>query len=359
MKIFVNTVFWIWLLVVCECCMCYSEASATDFHACTANNSSQTRFVIDMVGRKVAVPCKINRIATIGPVPVINSYVFALGEGNKIVNGLPSNFTRTKRWRLQTAIAPHLADQVVLQGQMGHEANIEALMSLRPDIVITMDAFMIKALENTGIPVICLQWTDDSDIKANMKVLGEVLDRTPRSNEYLRYFETKIAGVHQTLKGISTASIPKVLYLNAITLTTPLLIAEWWIREAGGQSVTAKITRSGTVNYSHEQVMQWNPDIMIVSTPEQIAKVYQDKRFSMVNAVQNRKVYAIPVGVHSWGERNIEQPLTVLWAAKLFHPELFRNTDLVKETQNFYREFFGYNLTNKEAIEIINGGSSN
>ncbi|OPY00170.1 MAG: hypothetical protein A4E62_01327 [Syntrophorhabdus sp. PtaU1.Bin002] len=31
--------------------------------------------------------------------------------------------------------------------------------------------------------------------------------------------------------------------------------------------------------------------------------------------------------------------------------------DPVAETKDFCRKFFGYNLTNKQAVEMINGGS--
>ncbi|OPY00172.1 MAG: corrinoid ABC transporter substrate-binding protein [Syntrophorhabdus sp. PtaU1.Bin002] len=348
-----NAALWKWVLAVCMWSIWCSEAPAVEFQGRAPRDPQQAKSVTDMAGRKVTVPHKIVRIATIGATPVINSYLFALGEGGKIINGLPY-FTPSK-WRMQIVIAPHLAGQPVLQGQ-NRTINIEALLKLRPDVVITMDVFVAEALENSGIPVIVLEWRGVSDIKANMKILGYLLDRTARSDEYLRYFETTTAGVRQVLKIVRKSSMPKVLFFDPNTLKTPLRITEWWIREAGGLSVTAKITRAGDVCYSHEQVLLWNPDIMIVSTPERIAKVYQDKRLSMVNAVRNKKVYTVPMGVHPWGQRTVEQPLTVLWAAKLFYPEQFSHIDLVAETKDFYRKFFDYSLTNKQAFEIINGG---
>jgi iron complex transport system substrate-binding protein len=351
-----------WILVVCMAALCSGGAAALRVPGCYASGAPETRSVIDITGRTVTVPRKIGRIVTIGPVPVINSYVLALGEGRKIVNGLPHSL-RSKRGSVQNAIAPYLAGRPVLQGQMGNQANVEVLIRLRPDIAITMDTYRIKAVEDLGIPVICLQWRDGSDIRENMRVLGLALDRTSRSDEYLRYFDNTLAGVRQVLKGIPRTSMPKVLYFSPNTLTTPHLVTDWWIREAGGQSVTAEIARSelargGSVSYSHEQVLLWNPDILIVASPEQMARTYKDTRFSMVNAVRNKRVYVIPSGAHSWGQRTIEQPLTVLWAAKTFHPEKFGNLDLVAETQDFYRKFFSYDLKRKEALDMISGASS-
>lgn len=311
-----------------------------------------------MAGRKVVVPRKILRIATLGAVPVINSYLFALGNGDKIINGLP-HFARSNRWRLQTAIAPQMANQSILQGQ-DRKVNVEAVLKLCPDIIITMDLNTVRTLEKskTKTPVIFLEWRNTSEIKSNMSMLGGILGQASRSNEYIRYFETTMTGVKRTLHGIPAASMPKVLYFDPITLNTPLIIADWWIREAGGRSVTADIKRTSNASYSHEQVLKWNPDIMIVQAPHQVVCVYKDKRLSGVNAVQNKRVYAMPIGTHSWGQRTVEQPLAVLWAAKLFHPEKFGNTDLVAESKHFYRKFFGYNLTDREAVWMLKGGSN-
>jgi iron complex transport system substrate-binding protein len=307
-----------------------------------------------MAGRRVTVPRTINRIATIGAVPVLNSYLFTLGKGKEIINGLPY-FTPAK-WRMQIAIAPHLAGQPVLQGQ-NRTINLEMLLRLRPDVVITMDESAIKALEKTGIPVIFLRWGDVSDIKANMKLLGHVLGRTSRCDDYLRYFETTMNRVHRTLSGSAKNSAPKVLFFNPNSLKVPLPITEWWIREAGGQSVTSGISENKEGGYSHEQILLWNPDVVLVSAPEQIARVYEDRRLMRVNAVLNKRVYAMPIGAHPWGQRTVEQPLTVLWAAKLFFPDRYRHVSMEREVRDFYRRFFNYELSGKDVRWILLGGA--
>lgn len=333
---------------------CWGEASAAETSACVVHNS-QTKSVVDMAGRTVVLPREVNRIATVGSVPVLNGYLFALGAGEKIVNSLPPRFTQSDRWRLQTAIAPYLADRPVLQGQANSEVSIETLVRLSPDVVVTMNLLGIRALETARIPVVYLEWGDASDIRKNMAILGCVVDRLPKSEDYLRYFDATMGRVRRTLEGVAKDWLPKALYFNPNTMTTPLLIANWWIEEAGGVSVTAEMARGGNARYSHEQILAWNPDIFIVNTPEQVAVVYQDERFSKINAVRNGKVYAAPIGAHSWGQRTIEQPLTVLWAAKLFHPELFEQFDMENEVRTFYRRFFEYDLSDEDIRSILTG----
>ena len=47
-----------------------------------------TRSVKDMAGRTVELPRRIDRVVTLGSLPVLNSFVFTMGEGRTIVNGL-------------------------------------------------------------------------------------------------------------------------------------------------------------------------------------------------------------------------------------------------------------------------------
>lgn len=344
------------VMVLCLWGACWGTATAAESQTCVAHDS-QTKSVVDMAGRTVVLPRNVNRIATVGSVPVLNGYLFALGAGEKIVNSLPPRFTQSDRWWLQTAIAPYLVDRPVLQGQANSEVGLETLVRLSPDVVVTMNLLGIKAIETARIPVVYLEWADTSDIRKNMEILGCVVDRMPRSEDYLRYFDATMDRIRRILAGVAKNSRPKALYFNPKTMTAPLLIANWWIEEAGGVSVTAAMARGGNARYSHEQVLAWNPDIFIVNTPEQVAEVYQDKRFSKINAVRNGKVYATPIGAHSWGQRTIEQPLTVLWAAKLFHPELFAQVDMENEVRTFYRRFFEYELSGENIRSILTGGA--
>ena len=45
----------------------------------------------------------------------------------------------------------------------------------------------------------------------------------------------------------------------------------------------------------------------------------------------------------------------MLWAAKTFHPARFAALDLAAETASFYRDFFGYTLSEAQVREILSG----
>ncbi|MBW7900963.1 MAG: ABC transporter substrate-binding protein [Rhodocyclaceae bacterium] len=308
--------------------------------------------MLDMAGDPVAVPLRIERIATLGSVPVLNSLVFAVGAGPLLVNGLPE-FARKPRWGYQTVFAPHLAALPPLQGA-DYAPNMEALIRAAPDVVLTMERAGAQRLRRAGIPALYLSWRQPEDAKAAVRLLGELLGRQAAAERYAAAFDATLAAVETALRGVSER--PRVLFLNPSRMSTPLLIAEWWIRAAGGDSVTddGRIVESRGITI--EQVLAWDPDILVVASREEAAAVRAEPRFAALRAVRAGRMLVTPCGAHPWGHRTAEQPLTVLWAAQHFHPARFGDVDLVAEMQRFYRDLFGSELTAAQAREILDGG---
>ena len=82
-----------------------------------------------------------------------------------------------------------------------------------------------------------------------------------------------------------------------------------------GVSVTQDGRTAESRTFALEQVLLWNPDILIVTAPEDVKRVYTDPTLRQLKAAQHQRVYVAPVGAHTWANRTAEQPLTVLWAA--------------------------------------------
>ena len=308
------------------------------------------RTVVDMAGRAVSLPPRVERVVTLGSLPVLNSFVLTLGEGRALLNGL-ADFAQP-HWKYQTVFAPHLKGQPTMQ-QPNREPNVEAILLARPDVVLTMHRASVDLLKPTGIPAIFLAWREPEDVKACMAILGEVFRKPDLAARYRRYFDDTLARVSGALRGVTAR--PTVLYLHPETLTQPRLIAEWWIPAAGGVSLTNDGRTAESRSFSLEQVMVWDPDILIVTSPKDVALVRTDRTFKQLRAVRQGRVYVVPVGAHTWANRTAEQPLTVLWAARTFHPARFAALDLAAETRAFYREFFGHALGDAEVAEILSG----
>ena len=100
-----------------------------------------------------------------------------------------------------------------------------------------------------------------------MTLLGDVFDKPAVAERYRRYFDDTLARVTAKVRRLPTSSRPTVLYFHPETLTQPRLIAEWWIPAAGGISVTNDGRTAESRTFSLEQVILWDPDVLIVTTP--------------------------------------------------------------------------------------------
>jgi iron complex transport system substrate-binding protein len=311
------------------------------------------RKVMDMEKQEVTLPVQIRKVATIGSVPPLNSLMFAMGAGDMLVNGLPEPFSRGTRWKYQAIFSPAMANKPIMQGP-DRTPDMEVLLQAAPDLVLTMTRSLVDVMRHHNLPVVFLAWRQPDDVKAAMRLLGEIFDKPAVAERYAAYFDGVVARVAATMAQAG-ARRPTVLYLSAATLEQPHLIAEWWIAAAGGTSVTNDGRSTESKKFSLEQLFAWDPDVLILNAPSDRDIIARDERFRRLKAVANRHVYLIPRGAHTWAHRTVEQPLTVLWAAKTLHPEVFADMNLQAEVRHFYTTFFGVTLSAAQVQEILDG----
>ena len=133
-------------------------------------------------------------------------------------------------------------------------------------------------------------------------------------------------------------------------------IQNTWTKLGGG--VNAINTEGSMIEVSAEEIINANPDIIIVGgndTDAQIKKIKEHPAFSGSNAVKNGKIYGNPKGVFSWDRYGAENVLQILWAAKTIQPDLFKDVDMKVKTKEFYKEFLNHDLSDKEYGYILKG----
>ena len=72
-----------------------------------------------------------------------------------------------------------------------------------------------------------------------------------------------------------------------------------------------------------------------------------------ITAVKNDEIYVGPNGVFYW-DSSSERVLNILWLAKVLHPDLFQDLDLEAEVREYYSTFYGYDLTDEQARDLLN-----
>jgi iron complex transport system substrate-binding protein len=317
--------------------------------------AAHARDITDMTGRTVTVPDQIETVITLGSVPVINSFVEASGNGDRIVSGLPERFAKSGRWDMQYVFAPQIKDGPDLQDNE-YAPVIEKILVLHPDVALTFDQATTDILDANGVPTVMLKVQTADEAKDAVALLADLFATPEAAPRYAAFFDNTLAGVAGKLAAVPEDARPRVLYINPKNMSQPHLIAEWWMKAGGARSVTDDGRTTETLSLTTEFVLGADPDVIIVADPKDVGALKEDANLSQLRAVKEGRILVTPVGAHIWGNRTSEQPLSVLWVATKLYPDLFPEADLRATAHAFYRDFFGAELNDEQIGTILNTG---
>jgi len=108
---------------------------------------------------------------------------------------------------------------------------------------------------------------------------------------------------------------------------------------------------------SMEQVLAWNPDVIVTIEPAFAASVRTDSVWAPVKAVQTNRVHLSPRLPFGWVDfpPSVNRLIGLWWLAKALYPAQFPE-DLRPLARDFYKQF--YHLTPTEAqIDSVLAGS--
>ena len=128
------------------------------------------------------------------------------------------------------------------------------------------------------------------------------------------------------------------------------------IRMAGGNIVHHGDikTHQGMEKVSLEQVLLYDPEVIISQEPEFARNAYRDPRWQKVRAVANHRIYTVPRAPFNWIDRppSVMRILGVQWLAYRFYPNVYR-VDIRKEIRQFCLLFMGVDVTDADLNEWL------
>lgn len=203
------------------------------------------------------------------------------------------------------------------------------------------------------------------DIQNGIRLLGKILDKPEQAEALISYHKDSEAYFKQK-NASALPNKPKVLYLQNKNLTVAgnKSVNQLMITMTGGENA-AKDTKGSWTKVSMEEIMTWDPDIIILSNFDSITPddIYQDKlegqNWSNIKAVKTHRVYKAPMGIYRWDAPNVETPLMMKWMGQLIQPDTFNDYILRDDLKQFYSTFYHYNLTDSEINTILNTSINN
>ncbi|OOF59204.1 ABC transporter substrate-binding protein [Rodentibacter myodis] len=316
--------------------------------------SVDAKIVQDTKGNQIEIPDQITRLADLWHAN--NQIVLLLGGADKLV--ATTNVIQKNPWFSE--VYPNIKNVPALTN--GQTIQIEELLQRNPQVVLLSNAKMAEELQQAGMKVVLVDFQDFEGLKKNIKITADVLGGSALliAQKYIQELESNIAFVKSRTSALKEENKPSVLHIssgnNVLKIDGGNSIIGDWIRKAGGRNVFLK--QKNLVEIGMEDVLNADPDIIIVGSTDAKAgvdKILQDPNWQSISAVKNKRVFVNPTGTFPWDRYSAEEALQVLWAVKLFHPNLFKDIDMVEKTQNFYKKYYHYDLSLKNAEQILNG----
>lgn len=321
-----------------------------------AQATSQT--ITDLAGDSVEVPTQITKIADLWHAH--NQIVFMLGAADKLV-ATTDNF-KSMKWA--NVVYPDLAniESVVTGSGNNQEVNYEEVLNLNPDVVFASSKDMISQARDKGLTAVNCMFQDFDGLKDDVNLTAQILgsDAQDKADKWADLLSGNIDYVNQKMGNVSDSDKRKILHIVSKSSLTKVdgtdCIVDEWIKLAGGVNA---IQQSGNmIDVTMEDIVNADPDVIIIGSlnaGEAIDQIMSAPEWSGITAVKNQAVYANPTGVFAWDRYSGEEALQVLWAAQKLNPDKFSDLDIAQKTKDFYKDFYGFDLTDDQASRIING----
>jgi iron complex transport system substrate-binding protein len=323
---------------------------------------AKAREIVDLDGRTVRVPDKICTVY--GASPPVTSMLYAMDPSFLVGWNAPQ---RNREDRL--FLPKRMRTLPVIGGWygQGQSANIETLIRINPDLVLisgwqgsSSGQKAEQSLKRIRKPIVHIKTLELPRYADTFRFLGRLLRREARGQRLAEYAERSLAGIRRSVEGIPESRKVRVYYaegIDGLSTECDRSIHAELIQHAGGRNVLQCSQRAeyGMEKTTLEQVLAWNPQVIVVQESAFYQRVFKDPRWKNIRAVMDRKVYLVPKAPFNWFDRppSYMRLIGIKWLANILYPERVK-LNMVQETREFYRLFLHTSLSDAQITRILN-----
>jgi iron complex transport system substrate-binding protein len=298
--------------------------------------------VTDAAGRSLNVPDAVARVFPSGPPAAILLYTLA----PDLLLGWP----RANRPAEREFLLPEVGGRPEL-GRLtgrGNTASLEAVLALRPDLIIdvgstapTYVSLADRVQQQTGIPYALLDGRFDR-IADTYRMLGALVGRPAAGDALAQRAEDIIATVTRRVDRVPPERRPRIYYARGPRGLETGLGGSINVETIERMAVNvAGEVKGGLAIVSIEQVLLWNPDVIVTIDQDFAAGVGRDPAWSSLGAVRAGRVHLSPKLPFGWIDfpPAVNRLMGLWWLGRILYPDLFPE-DLRALTRDFYGRFY-------------------
>jgi iron complex transport system substrate-binding protein len=297
--------------------------------------------ITDAAGREIRPPAKVERVYAAGP--PASMLVFAIAP-DKLVG-----WTRAFRANEAEFVPPRYAALPEL-GRLtgrGNTANVEVILKAKADLIVdagstgaSLASLASQVQQQTGIPYALF----DGRIEltpATLRALGRLMGDQAHAEQLAAWYEKELQDAKQRAARVTAK--PRVYYGRGpagLQTGGKGSINVEVLEFLGAENVAAE-ARAGLATVSIEQILLWDPEVVLTTDPEFWRGAWTDPRWRAVTAVEKKRVFLSPHLPFGWFDfpPGANRLLGIWWAGKLLYPAAF-DIDLRAKVTEFHRLFY-------------------
>jgi iron complex transport system substrate-binding protein len=297
----------------------------------------------DKLGRAVNIPVPVKRaifFQTYELIPALGIWDRVIGIG---------------RWAydndLMKTAKPDIEKSIPSAGS-GTDVNIETLLKLKPDVVITWTSKpeTVRFMEEKGLKVIAIYPESLEELYAVMRLHGRLFGKEKQVEHCIARMESIFKLLKERVTKIPGDKTKKVLWLGGkpTSVACGVGVTDDVFKLIGGINPAAQIPQRNA-DVPIERIIAWNPDVIFIwgNAGYKAQDILNNPQWRSIKAIRAGRVYKAP----EWSTWSPRLAPVALWMAMKTYPEYFRDINLDRVTDEFYKKVFGIAYSRVKKIE--------
>ncbi|MFH1460208.1 MAG: ABC transporter substrate-binding protein [Candidatus Omnitrophota bacterium] len=215
--------------------------------------------------------------------PSLTEELCQLGAADKII-GITTYCTRPEYIQEKEKVASII------------EVNLEKLITLKPDVVLTIpltDQKAKQAIKNLGIELVEFPRAKNfPDICSQMLKLGSIIQQEDKAKKLVQRAQEKFNQVKTKVKLDNQPKVFIQIGFKPLATANKEYFIDDLITQAGGINIASE---SPGVLYSREKVIELNPDIIIIANMGITGEKEEEhwSKYKSLSAVKKNKIYTV------------------------------------------------------------------
>ncbi|MBE6008230.1 MAG: Fe3+-hydroxamate ABC transporter substrate-binding protein [Lachnospiraceae bacterium] len=353
------------LMVIIMVTALLSGCAQADKSGTEGSEASAAREITDMAGRTVTVPAAED-IESVFSVSTASAIMLYMAAPQKLLGW---NYELND---MEKAIILEEYHDLPSFG-MGDAINYEAVIMAAPDIAVTCgkinDAIISECetmTEKLGIPVVAV----DSDLNKSaeaFRFMGELLGEEEHCENLALYVEELFEDIDK-LAGIPEEDKVRVYFGNGEDSleTAPNGSSHAQILDTINVINVAdlEIGDGSRVQVSAEQLIAWDPDVIVVNGEPKAGKsggvaaedILNNPNYATLEAVKEGKVYGTPSAPFGWIDRPAgpNRLIGMRWFPAIVYSD-YLHCDVEEEVHKFFELFYHIDMTDEQMDALLKG----